>query len=181
MHSTYWSVVIATSETGVSTKIEDRDGSVLLEQRCFQLVNKLLTMSQTRHSGPASTGYEVSELCTQCKNKVSGKELNSVARYDKKHSSGGRLSLSRSPAPIQVGNTRTTCRGIVNKGTSHSSAHKHMTRMYLLDLFGGLGFVAKATNHVCLRVFVLGTQEGRDKLLFSPEFVRTSPENVSQE
>ena len=81
----------------------------------------------------------------------------------KKHSSGGRLSLSRSPAPIQVGNTRATCRGIVNKGTAHSSAHKHMTRMYLLNLFGGLGFVAKATNHVCLRVFVLGTQEGRDK------------------
>ena len=37
-----WSVVIAASETGVSTKTGVRDGSVLMDQRWLQWVNKLL-------------------------------------------------------------------------------------------------------------------------------------------
>ena len=37
-----WSVVIAASETGVSTKTRARDGSVLMDQRWLQWINKLL-------------------------------------------------------------------------------------------------------------------------------------------
>ena len=37
-----WSIVIAASETGVSTKTGTRDGSVLMDHRWLQWVNKLL-------------------------------------------------------------------------------------------------------------------------------------------
>ena len=46
-----WSVVIAASKNGVSTKTGVRDGSVFMDQHQLQQVDKLLTMCQTRHSG----------------------------------------------------------------------------------------------------------------------------------
>ena len=50
-----WSVVIAASDTGVSTKTGVRDGSVFMDQRWLQWANKLLATYQTCHSG-ASIG-----------------------------------------------------------------------------------------------------------------------------
>ena len=73
---------------------------------------------------------------------------------------GGRLPPSRSPAPKQVGSPRATCRGIVDNAIAHPSAQKRMTGKYMLDVFGGSGFVAKASNHLVLRGYVLDTKFG---------------------
>ena len=69
-----------------------------------------------------------------------------------------RLPLSRSLGPRLAGSTRPTCRGIVDKATAIPSAHKRMTGKYTLDVFGGPGFVAKASNHLGLRGYVLDTK-----------------------
>ena len=77
-----------------------------------------------------------------------------------KQSSGSQLPLSPALTPGQAGNTRATCRGIVDKATASPSAHKRMTGKYETDVFGGSGFLTKATNHVGLRGFVLDTTFG---------------------
>ena len=43
-----------------------------------------------------------------------------------------------------------------------------MTEMYMLDVFGGRGFLAKATNHLGLRDYVLDTK-------FGPRYDVTNP------
>ena len=67
--------------------------------------------------------------------------------------------LSPSPAP-QAGNTRATSRGIVDMATSGPPGHRRTTGEYLLDVFGGSGFLSKATNHLGLRCHVLDTKFG---------------------
>ena len=57
-------------------------------------------------------------------------------------------SVARSPASKQAGNTGAMCRGIVDRAIANPSAHKRMTGKYMLDVLGGLGFVAKATKHL---------------------------------
>ena len=80
-----------------------------------------------------------------------------VLKIRQKQSLGGRLPLSPANAPKQAGNTRATCRGIVD---TSPSAHKRMTGNYLLDVFGRPGFLAKATNHLGLRACVLDAKFG---------------------
>ena len=48
-----------------------------------------------------------------------------------------------------------------------------MTGKYLLDVFGGLGFLAKTTNHFGLRGYVLDTKFGPRYDVAQP-LVRTS-------
>ena len=55
-----------------------------------------------------------------------------------------------------IGNTRVPCRGVVDKAV----VHKRMTGKYMLDVFGGSGFVAKATSHLGLRGYVFDTKFG---------------------
>ena len=61
-------------------------------------------------------------------------------KYDK-----GRIPLSPAPAPRQAGNTRATCRGVVDKPTASPAAHTRMTGKPLLGVFGGHDFLTKAT------------------------------------
>ena len=61
-----------------------------------------------------------------------------------------------------------------------------ITGNYMFDVFGGLAYVAKTTNHLCLRGYVLDAKFGPKydltKPLFSTEFDKTSSlGNVSQE
>ena len=56
--------------------------------------------------------------------------------------------LSLLPAPKQKGNTRATCRGVVNQAIADPAVCKLMSGKYMLEVFGGSGFVAKATNHL---------------------------------
>ena len=71
------------------------------------------------------------------------------------------------------------------KATASPAARKRMTGDTLIDVFGGSGFLGKATNHLGLRGYVLDTQFGlrydATQPFFSPDFDKTFPvENVSQ-
>ena len=68
--------------------------------------------------------------------------------------------LSLLSAPKQSGNTRVTCRDVVDEAFADPVVHKHMIGKYMLDVFGGLGFVAKAANLFGLRGFVFDTKFG---------------------
>ena len=80
----------------------------------------------------------VSELCKKCKNEVGHTSLES--------------------RPKQNGNTPVRCRGVVDKAFADPVVRKRMTGEYMQNVFGGSGFVAKATNHFGLRGFVLDTK-----------------------
>ena len=60
-------------------------------------------------------------------------------------------TLSNLSAPKPSGNTRVTHRGVADKKFADPVVHKRMTGKCMLDVFGGSGFVAKATNHLGLR------------------------------
>ena len=50
--------------------------------------------------------------------------------------------------------------GLSIKRVHIQSAHNRMTGKYMLDVFGGPGFLAKASNHLRLRDYVLDTKFG---------------------
>ena len=117
---------------------------------------------------PASIGCAGSELCKKFRNDVNG-ELSEVSQdTSKKQSSGGRLPLPLSHAPKQAGNTRATCRCVVGRTLVNPPAHKRMICKYMLDVFGGAGFLAQTTDHLCLREYVLDTK-------FGPRYDVTKP------
>ena len=60
-----------------------------------------------------------------------------------------RPTTTLSRARCHAGNTRATYRCIVDQPSASLVAHKRMTGKYLLDAFGGSGFLAKATHHLC--------------------------------
>ena len=71
--------------------------------------------------------------------------------------------------------TRATCRGIVGRTGVTASSHRRMTDTYMLDVFGGSGFLEKTSDHLVLRGYVLRSevwvQVRRDEFpLFSPKF-----------
>ena len=70
-----------------------------------------------------------------------------------------RLPLPRSHAPKQAGNTRVTCRGIVGRTVVNPPAHNRITSKCMLDVFGGAGSLAKTTDHLGLRGYVLDRHE----------------------
>ena len=53
--------------------------------------------------------------------------------------------LSPSVTPKQAGNTRASCRGIVDKAATDPAAYQRMTVSYTLDVFGGSCLLTKAT------------------------------------
>ena len=57
---------------------------------------------------------------------------------------------------------------LLTKAFADPVVRKRMTRKYMLDVFGGSGFVAKATNHFCLHGYVLDTK-------FEPRYDVTKP------
>ena len=71
--------------------------------------------------------------------------------------SDGPLQRSPAPTPGHAGNTRATCRGIVDNASASPAAHKRMTGKSLLDVFGGSGFLTKAIHHLGLLGYLLDT------------------------
>ena len=71
-------------------------------------------------------------------------------------------------APKQSGNTRVTCRGVVDKAFADPVVQKRMTGKFMLDVFGVSGFVAQATNQLGVRGYVLDTK-------FGPRYDVTQP------
>ena len=99
--------MIAASETGMSTKTGVREGSVLMDQRWLQWVNKLLTMYQTRHSEPAPIGKTRFQNSARSAKTKSVECVHQCHKIRLKQSPCGRLPLSPAPAPRQSGNTRS--------------------------------------------------------------------------
>ena len=184
------SVVIAASETGVSTKTGISAGSVLVinggfnwstsscehsrqgirrrisgissaAAKMFKTATDTLglsgmTMYQTRHSQHRS-GARFQNSARSAKMRVV-ESVQHCHKIQHKQPSGGRLPLSPAPAPRQAGNTRATCRCVADKATASPAVHKRMTGKFLLDVFGGSGFLTKATHHLGLRGYVLDTK-----------------------
>ena len=82
-------------------------------------------------------------------------ESTHCRKIRRKESSG-----SNAPTPRQAGNTRATCRGTDDKATACPAAHKRITGKKMFDVFGGSGFLTKATNHVAFRDYVRDTELG---------------------
>ena len=121
-----------------------------------------MTKYQTRHSGSQHR---------------SGAGFHSTLQEAQDGVGGTTLSLSRSETKYALG---------VDEATAGPSVYKRIAGKYLLNVFDGSGFLAKAENHLGLRGHVLDTNFGPRydvaKSLFSPEFDKASPlENVSQE
>ena len=112
-------------------------------------------MSQTCHSGASI--HRAQDFRTLQKVRT---PFNSVARCGHGQSFGGRLPLSPSHAPKQAGNIRATCPGIVDRATANPSVRNRMIGKCVLNVFGGLGFLAEATNHLGVRFYVLDTKFG---------------------
>ena len=75
---------------------------------------------------------------------------------------GSRLAADHRSLPLTLQNTletRATCRGI-DRAIANPPAHKRMTGKCMLDVFGGLAFLAKSSNHIGLRGYVFDTKVG---------------------
>ena len=179
-----WSVVVAASETGVSTKTGICDGStstgfngstsscphskqeIRWRNSGISITSQQQNMQDcNRHFG--TQRYDNVPDAQQWSWHRSGARFQNFARNAKtrsvesaqqyhqtrqKQSSGGRLPLSPTPAPRQAGNTRATCRGVVDKATANPAAHTRMTGKSML-IFGNLASPQKAPNHlVCVAI-----------------------------
>ena len=143
--------------TGMSAKTGVRDGSVLMYQRWLPWSNKLLPALMAGNQEekiwnyeypaahvtkePASIECRVSELHKKCKNEV-GYIIVSFVRFETKW--------------------KHSCYVLrwLTKQFADPTVHRRMTGKFLLAVFGGSGFVTKATSHVGLCGCVLDTKFG---------------------
>ena len=96
-------------------------------------------MTQTHHSGASIDrirGFRTLHKSAKTKSVKTFQQC-------RMSSAAGRLPPSRSPDPKQAENVGSTCRG-----TAPPRAHKRMIGKYVLDVFGGPGFVAKASTNL---------------------------------
>ena len=151
-----WSIVIAATEArGVATKTSVSDGSVFMDQRCFQWVSKLILGGENlefrlfcssmdvqdcnrhfetqRHDNvPNAPQWSQHRSGARFQNSARSANTRSVGSVQQCHkirhkrSSGGPLPLSLAPSPRKVGNTHATCRGFVDNATASLAAHKCM-------------------------------------------------------
>ena len=81
----------------------------------------------------------------ECRNEIGGKR-SAMSQDTTKAVVLRSTTLSPAPSPKQAGNTRTTCRGIVDRTSASPAAHKRMAGKFLIDVFGGDGFLTEATH-----------------------------------
>ena len=86
--------------------------------------------SMTTHQGASIDRVRGFRTLQEAQRRDQWKAFTSVTRYDK-------TVICRPTAPRQAGNIRATCRGIIDKATASSAAHKRMIGKYMLDMFGG--------------------------------------------
>ena len=168
-----WSVVIAAYETGVFTKTGVLDGSIVMDQRWFQRTNQVLPALKAGNPEEKIWNFDYPAAATLFKTATDALRFSGLTMYQtqSQHRSGAGFQhsarspktnslspLSPSPAQKQIGHTRATC--VVDKATAGPAARKSMTGKYLLDMFGGAGFLSKATNDLGLRGYVLDTTFG---------------------
>ena len=192
----WWSIVIAASEAGASTKTGIRDGLVQMDQRYFRRVSKLLPALNVGNPEAKSWNFDYLAAAKMFKTatdiwRLSGMTYTKTSQWSR-HRSGARFQhparsaktrsvAPRSPWPAskQAGNTRATCRGIVDNATLSPAVHKRMTGKYQLDVFGGSGFLTKATNNPGLRGHVLDTKFGPRYDVTQPLVLTRSRQDVS--
>ena len=146
------SVVIADSETGAPTWFQDQ-GPRWVGSREPAIATETLGTQWHDHVPNAPqwsqhlSGDAVSELCKKCKDEVSGKGSEVSQDTTWAVALAGRLPLSR-------GNERRT-EGLLTRRLTSLAAHKRVTGKFLLDVFGGPGFLSKASIRPELRGNVL--------------------------
>ena len=189
-----WSVVIAAYETGVFTKTGVLDGSIVMDQRWFQRTNQVLPALKAGNPEEKIWNFDYPAAATLFKTATNALKFSGLTMYQtqSQHRSGAGFwhsarspktnsvsPLSPSPAPKQIGHTRATCRGVVDKATADPAARKNMTGKYLLDMFGGSGFLSKATNDLGLRGYVLDTKVGPRYEVIKPLVLARVRQDVS--
>ena len=122
--------------------------------------SKLVPDSNRRFGVPSTSQRSQHRSCAGFQNFARSAKTRSLA------------PLSPSPTPKQVGNTRATCRGVIDKTIPSPAVRNRMTGNYFMDVFGGFGFLSKATNHLGLRGCVLDTK-------FGPWYDATQPYQIS--
>ena len=128
-----WSVVIATSEAGVTAKAGDFNGSVV--------------------------GVSGSRTLHKVERRDQWRALIVVRNDTSSRLAADYHSLPR-PLRNKLRNTRATCRGVFDKAIPSPAVRKRMTGKYFIDVFGGSGSLSLATNHLGLRGNVLDTKFG---------------------
>ena len=84
-----WSVVAAAFENGVSTKTVVRDGLVLMEQRCFQQVNKLFRRLKCGNLEERIWNFDNPAAANVFKTATNSVGLGDVTVYQTRHSGAG--------------------------------------------------------------------------------------------
>ena len=106
-------------------------------------------MYQTRQSGASIDRVRGFRTLLKVQQRGQWRALGSVARYDK----SSRLAADYHYLSLALRNKLETV-------VANPSARKRMTGKYMLDVFGGHGFLAKASNHLGLRGYVLDAKFG---------------------
>ena len=148
----WWSVVIAVSNSGVPSKTGVRNGSVLVDQRWLQWANKLL---------PALKAGNLEDKIWNFRFPCSSKHVQGCNRHFC-DSTAARFQNSARSAKTR------SCLGVVDKAFADPVILKRTTGKYVLDVFGGPGYLAKASNQLGLRGDVLNTK-------FGPKYDVTKP------
>ena len=153
----WWSIVIAVSDIGVSTKTEVHDGSVLMDHALASMGQQALALAEVWESVGENLEFQShcrSEIVqdgnrrfgTQRHAHVSNTSQWSQHRSSARFRNSARRAktrsvapLSPSPAPKRVGNTRATCRGVIDKTIPSPAVRQLMTGKSFIDVFGGSG------------------------------------------
>ena len=139
-----------------------------------------LTMYQMHHSGASIDRARRFRTLQVLERRGQWRAFSSITRYDMSSRLAADCRLLT--APNQDGNTRATRRGAIDITILSLAVRKRMTGKYFIDVFGGSGFLSKATNHLGLRGCALDRKFGPRCDVTQPEFDRTSLlENVSQQ
>ena len=119
-----------------------------------------MTMHQTRHIGASIDQVRDFRTLQEVQRRGQWRAFSSVTGYDKSSRPAADYHSLLLTLRNKLGNTRATCRGTVDRSPASPAAHKRMTGKCMLDVFGGTGLLAKATNHLDLRSYVLDTKFG---------------------
>ena len=161
--------MIAASETGVSTKTGVSDELVLMDQRWFQeeriwnidhlAVAQLFVQDGNRRLGtqrhdqvPGTSYWSPHRWDAGSQDTTSVESFQQCHKIRQEQSLGGRLPLPPSFAPKKVETLPQRAEVLL------TAAQKRTIGKYLLDVFGGYGFLAQTTNHLGLRGYVLDTK-----------------------
>ena len=115
-----------------------------------------MTVHQTRHSAASIDRERGFRTLQEVQRRG---QWSSVTRYDKSR----RLAADYHSLPRLRNKLETLAQRaevFLTKATESPAAHRRMTGKYMIDVFGGSGFLTKVTNQLGLRGYVLDTKLG---------------------